>query len=224
MSRGRSVCPSCHAGVSDDAAFCPTCGTALGPLLVTDADGPAPTEPEVVFGRSSTRRQWWPWAALVAVVLLTRAITADEGGDAPTIGDAAAASTSTTAPSTTIFSDPTTTTSLPERLTAGNGALLGERTGLELWINAFFQGTRPVADRHLPDRPRYRLHRPRRAGPHLRRWTRPFRHRHGGRPSDRYERERHTGATKRHRDPGAIPVGRMGRCGGRGRDLGGPLL
>ena len=146
MSRGRSGCPSCHAGVSDDAAFCPTCGNALGPVLVTDADDPVATAaPEVVFGRRSTRRQWWPWAALVAGVLLTRAITSagHEGGDAPTIGNAAATSTSTTEPSTTIFTDPTTTTSLPQRLTSGNGPLLGERTGLELWINAFFQGANP---------------------------------------------------------------------------------
>jgi hypothetical protein len=134
------------------ARFCPSCGASSSPveMLGLEADAPIDTR-EVMFGQSGagrTRRGLVIGSLVAALVvggIVAVSRTNTNSASSPSTTDVGVATSSmTNAPSTTsTVPESTTTTVLPQRDTIGGGPVLGEATGLEVWVQASFGGTSP---------------------------------------------------------------------------------
>jgi hypothetical protein len=128
-----AACPVCGAPLPAGAAYCPGCGHASPGTWVTEAiDEGGVRDHEIVIGRK--RRPRSPIALLAAILVLLAGIvivSRDHGGDS---SSATTTAPSTTLPSTTTTADAATTTTgqLSERVAPG--PVLGQPTGLVVYL------------------------------------------------------------------------------------------
>jgi hypothetical protein len=146
---GDSGCVACRAAVPKTAKFCPSCGTSTTPIGMVELSWDAPDAgQEIRFERGSANgggrsRRGLVIGGLVTALLVGGAVVVGKSNTKSTTAPSTTSSTtaaSTTTTSTTAVSESTTTTIAGPR-SIGTGPLLGEPTGLELWIQPTFNGS-----------------------------------------------------------------------------------
>lgn len=148
---GTVRCPRCRRAVADGAAFCPSCGAALGVEVAVevsveaDRNDTGPTH-EVVFAPGRRRGRVGVGVAVAVAVAVGASLAVGGGGGggsaAPstiarrTATTTAAASTTPPSAATTPSSRPTTTTTSVVVVSRTPAPLLGETTGLRVLLAA----------------------------------------------------------------------------------------